>query len=56
MLGGIKQNLAQVNEGQKGTKMTYDKYRGRFVKVMAQCGLKIYPHCLYDFITKGKFS
>lgn len=45
-------------EGQQGTFMTYDKYRGRFNKVMNWCKLKGYtPHCTrYTFITKAKDS
>lgn len=45
-------------EGQQGTNMTYDKYRGRFVKVMDRCGLKGFsPHCTrHTFITKAKES
>lgn len=43
-------------EGQQGTTMTYDKYRGRFIKVMTRCALKDFsPHCTrYTFITKAK--
>ena len=43
-------------EGQQGTSMTYDKYRGRFKKVMDKCKLSGYtPHCTrYTFITKAK--
>lgn len=43
-------------EGQQGTYMTYDKYRGRFNKVMKRCGLEGFsPHCTrYTFITKAK--
>jgi integrase len=43
-------------EGQQGTYMTYDKYRGRFKKVMERCGLEGYtPHCTrYTFVTKAK--
>jgi len=38
--------------------MTYDKYRGRFIKVMERCKLNDYsPHCTrYTFITKAKES
>ena len=45
-------------EGQQGTNMTYDKYRGRFKKVMSRCQLKDYtPHCTrHTFITKAKNS
>lgn len=31
-------------EGQQGTYMTYDKYRSRFVKVMARLGMEHHPH------------
>lgn len=43
-------------EGQQGTYMTYDKYRGRFKKVMSKCQLEGYtPHCTrHTFITKAK--
>lgn len=43
-------------DGQQGTQMTYDKYRGRFNKVMTRCGLTDYsPHCTrHTFITKAK--
>lgn len=42
--------------GQQGTHMTYDKYRGRFIKVMTRCRLSGYtPHCTrYTFISKAK--
>jgi integrase len=52
------ENLFNDMEGQQGTSMTYDKYRGRFIKVMTRCGLKEYtPHCTrYTFITKAKES
>lgn len=42
--------------GQQGTYMTYDKYRGRFNKVMEKCGLEGFsPHCTRKtFVTKAK--
>jgi len=45
-------------DGQQGTHMTYDKYRGRFNKVMDRLHLKDYsPHCTrHTFITKAKNS
>lgn len=47
-------------EGQQGTFMTYDKYRGRFKKVLTRCGLscsEFSPHCTrHTFITKAKES
>jgi integrase len=45
-------------DGQQGTFMTYDKYRGRFNKVMNRCRLSGYtPHCTrHTFITKAKES
>lgn len=50
--------LFNDNDGQNGTKMTYDKYRGRFKKVMTHCNLKGYtPHCTrHTFVTKAKVS
>jgi integrase len=43
-------------DGQQGTSMTYDKYRGRFKKVMERFKLEGYtPHCTrHTFITKAK--
>lgn len=45
-------------EGLQGTYMTYDKYRGRFKKVMSCCHLEGYtPHCTrHTFVTKAKNS
>ena len=47
-------------EGQQGTVMTYDKYRGRFRKALTRSGLSVSdysPHCTrYTFITKAKES
>ena len=41
--------------GQQGTYMTYDKYRGRFGKVMKRLNMKHRPHeTRHTFITKAK--
>lgn len=41
--------------GQQGTHMTYDKYRGRFNKVMKRLGMEHHPHeTRHTFITKAK--
>lgn len=42
-------------EGQQGIHMTYDKYRGRFNKVMNRFEMKHHPHeTRHTFITKAK--
>lgn len=42
-------------DGQQGTHMTYDKYRGRFDKITARLGLVHHPHeTRHTFITKAK--
>ena len=42
-------------DGQQGTSLTYDKYRGRFKKVMARLGMDHKPHdTRHTFITKAK--
>lgn len=42
-------------DGQQGTYLTYDKYRGRFKKVMARLGMDHKPHdTRHTFITKAK--
>jgi integrase len=53
-----KEMLFNDFEGQQGTYMTYDKYRGRFKKVMSHCHLEGYtPHCTrHTFVTKAKIS
>ena len=44
-------------EGQQGTHMTYDKYRGRFDKIMKRLGFTHHPHeTRHTFITKAKKS
>lgn len=41
--------------GQQGTYMTYDKYRGRFIKAMARLNMEHHPHeTRHTFITKAK--
>ncbi len=42
-------------EGQQGTYMTYDKYRGRFDKVVSRLSMEHHPHeTRHTFITKAK--
>lgn len=42
-------------EGQQGTYMTYDKYRGRFDKVVNRLSMEHHPHeTRHTFITKAK--
>lgn len=42
-------------EGQQGIHMTYDKYRGRFDKVVKRLGMEHHPHeTRHTFITKAK--
>lgn len=42
-------------DGQQGTHLTYDKYRGRFRKVMSRLGMDHKPHdTRHTFITKAK--
>lgn len=42
-------------DGQQGTHLTYDKYRGRFRKVMSRLDMDHKPHdTRHTFITKGK--
>lgn len=53
-----KKYLINALDGQQGTTMTYDKYRGRFKNAMKHCGIPegLYsPHCTrHTFITKAK--
>lgn len=43
--------------GQQGTSLTYDKYRGRFKKVMTKFNMSHKPHdTRHTFITIGKES
>ena len=53
-----KEYLFNDEDGQQGTRMTYDKYRGRFRKVMDRHGFKNYsPSCpRHTFITRAKES
>lgn len=47
--------LFNDDNGQQGTYMTYDKYRGRFVKAMKRLKLTHRPHeTRHTFITKAK--
>lgn len=47
--------LFNDENGQQGTAMTYDKYRGRFKKVMKKLNMNHKPHdARHTFITKGK--
>ena len=47
--------LFNDENGQQGTSMTYDKYRGRFNKIMKKLNMKHKPHdARHTFITKGK--
>lgn len=47
--------LFNDENGQQGTRMTYDKYRNRFIKVMTMLNLKHKPHdTRHTFITKAK--
>ena len=49
------QFLFNDEEGQQGTIMTYDKYRGRFNKVMTRLNLKHHPHeTRHTFISSAK--
>lgn len=42
-------------DGQQGTYLTYDKYRGRFRKVMTRLGMDHKPHdARHTFVTKAK--
>jgi len=52
-----KDNIALFNDeyGQQGTIMTYDKYRGRFNKVMEKLKMEHRPHdARHTFATKAK--
>jgi integrase len=52
-----KENEYLFNDknGQQGTSMTYDKYRGRFNKIMIRLKMKHRPHeTRHTFITKAK--
>lgn len=52
-----KDNIALFNDeyGQQGTIMTYDKYRGRFNKVMKKLNMDHRPHdARHTFATKAK--
>lgn len=50
-----KEYLFYDENGQQGTYMTYDKYRGRFNKVMKRLNLTHRPHeTRHTFITKAK--
>ena len=50
-----KEYLFNDENGQQGTYMTYDKYRGRFNKVMKRLNLTHRPHeTRHTFITKAK--
>ena len=54
-----KDNIALFNDefGQQGTMMTYDKYRGRFDKVMSRLHMDHKPHDeRHTFITKAKLA
>lgn len=47
--------LFNDNNGQQGTYMTYDKYRGRFAKAMKRLKLTHRPHeTIHTLITKAK--
>jgi integrase len=47
--------LFNDENSQQGTSMTYDKYRGRFNKVMKHLNMKHHPHeTRHTFITKAK--
>lgn len=47
--------LFNDESGQQGTSMTYDKYRGRFNKIMKKLNMHHRPHdCRHTFITKAK--
>ena len=47
--------LFNDEDGQQGTYLTYDKYRGRFVKINKRLGLSHKPHdTRHTFITRGK--
>lgn len=44
-------------EGQGGTHLSYDKYRGRFEKAVKRLGMSHHPHeTRHTFITKAKAS
>ena len=48
--------LFNDENGQQGTYLTYDKYRGRFKKVMKRINQNHKPHdTRHTFITKGKY-
>jgi integrase len=47
--------LFNDENGQQGTSLTYDKYRGRFNKIMKRFGFEHRPHdTRHTFITKAK--
>lgn len=49
--------LFNDENGQQGTFLTYDKYRGRFKKVMKKCKMEHKPHdTRHTFITLGKHA
>lgn len=48
-------NLFNDENGQQGTFLTYDKYRGRFAKINKKFGMSHRPHdTRHTFITLGK--
>lgn len=50
------EHLFNDENGQQGTYLTYDKYRGRFKKVMKRVNQAHKPHdTRHTFITKGKY-
>lgn len=50
-----REYLFNDENGQQGTSMTYDKYRGRFIKAMNRLKMDHHPHeCRHTFITKAK--
>lgn len=52
-----KEYLFNDENGQQGTFMTYDKYRGRFNKIMNRLNMKHRPHdARHTFATKAKLS
>lgn len=49
--------LFNDENGQQGTIMTYDKYRGRFTKIMKKLKMEHKPHdARHTFITKAKLA
>lgn len=50
------EHLFNDENGQQGTYLTYDKYRGRFKKIMKRLNQEHKPHdTRHTFITKGKY-